>query len=125
MSAKGSTNEMNRAQAVEFFSELYFGEHHIPARGYCGQHGVREFGPGSWYVNHYGDIATYDYSFLTRLVFLAHDRCVRASVQNGGPRRIKIVIWQRDKREGSMYERHPTIAAALDEWRERHPEPQP
>jgi hypothetical protein len=114
-------SDMPKVEAVSFFSELYFGEHHIPARGCCGAHGVKEFGPGSWYVNHSGDIATYDYDFLTRLVFLAHDKCIRASVQNSGPRLIKIVIWKRDGRTGRMAEGHPTIETALGKWRERHP----
>ena len=115
-------NELTKAEAVSFFSELYFGEHHIPARGCCGAHGVREFGPGSWYVNHFGDMATFDYDFLTRLVFLAHDRCYRASVQNSGPRTLKVVVFRRDRAAASMCERHPTIEEALSEWRKRHTE---
>lgn len=109
--------EMTKEEAVEFFSTLYFGEHHIPARGCCGQHGVREFGPGSWYVNHNGDMATYDFDFLTRLVFLAHDRCIRASVQNGGPRKVKVVIFKRASRDGRISVGHPTIETALEKWR--------
>ena len=112
--------QMTKAEAVKFFAELYFGEHHIPAKGCCGEHGVKEFGPGSWSVNHRGDMATYDYDFLTRMVFLAHDKCYRVSVQNGGPRQVKIVVFKRDYREGSMAERHPTIESALNEWRKRH-----
>lgn len=114
--------DMAKPEAVQFFAELYYGVHHIPARGYCGEHGVREYSSGSWYVNHYGDIATYDYDFLTRLVFLAHDRCYRASIENSGPRKIKIVIFKRDQREGSMCVRHPTVESALASWREKHKE---
>lgn len=113
--------EMTKEEAVDFFSSLYLGEHHIPARGYCGSHGVREFGPGSWYVNHHGDLATHDYDFLTRLVLLAHDKCIRASVENGGPRRVKIVIFKRSGRIGGIAYGHPTIEDALNKWRERHP----
>ena len=112
--------DMTKEEAVRFFSTLYFGEHHIPARGCCGVHGVREFGPGSWYVNHHGDMATYDYDLLTRLVFLAHDSCYRASVENGGPRQVKIVIWKRSGRGGGICHGHPTIEYALEKWREYH-----
>jgi hypothetical protein len=112
--------ELTKDEAVKFFSELYFGEHHIPAHGCCGEHGVKEWSPGSYYVNHYGDMATYDYDFLTRLVFLAHDRCFRASVQNSGPRMVKVIIFKRDRNAASMFERHPTVEGALAEWRKRH-----
>ena len=112
--------EMTKEEAVAFFAELFFGEHHIPAPGHYGAHGVKEFGPGSWYVNVSGDMASYDYDALTRLVFLAHDRCVRASVQNGGPRRIKVVIFKREGRDGRMCVGHPTIETALSRWRENH-----
>jgi len=114
--------EMAKEEAVEFFSILYYGEHHIPAKGHCGAHGVKEFGYGSWFVNHRGDIATYDYDFLTRMVFLAHDKCYRASVQQAGPRTIKIVVFKRSGREGDMAERHPTIEQALAQWRKTHQE---
>jgi hypothetical protein len=114
-------SELTQQEAIAFFADLYFGEHHIPARGCCGAHGVKKWAPGSYYVNHYGDMATYDYDFLTRLVFLAHDRCFRASVQNSGPRLVKVIIFKRDRNAASMCERHPTIEGALAEWRKRHP----
>jgi hypothetical protein len=109
--------ELTHKNAVEFFAELFHGEHHIPAPGYEGAHGVREYGPGSWYVNFHGDLSTFDFDRLTALVFLAHDRCVRASVMSSGPRMVKIVIWNRDGRTGEMWSQHPTIETALERWR--------
>lgn len=106
-------NAMPKDDAVEFFAELFLGKHHIP-RG-----GVQEWGNG-WCVNYYGDLSTYDFDKLTRLVFLAHDRCVRAEVTHSGPRMVRICIWQRE-RQGNIAERHPTIEEALARWRERHP----
>jgi hypothetical protein len=102
--------EMSKEKATEFFSALYFGEHHIPSGG------VKPFGPG-WCVNHHGDLATFDFDALTRLVFLAHDKCVRAAVEASGPRMVKICIWQRSQRDGQIWSRHPTIEQALADWR--------
>lgn len=113
---------MTKEEAIEFFSVLYEGEHHIPAPGRYGAHGVKEFGPGSWYVNHSGEVATYDSDFLTRLVFLAHYFCIRASIQSAGPRRVKIVIFKRHRRDGRRLESHPTIETALSNWRKYHQE---
>lgn len=98
--------------AEDFFSELYFGKHHIPGK-------IKPFGEG-WSVNHHGDLSTFDFDALTRLVFLAHDRCMRTSIEQSGPRMIKIIIWKRDSRSGNIYSRHPTIEQALAKWRERH-----
>ena len=116
-------SNMTKAEAIEFFSELFFSEHHIPAPGFCGAHGVKEYGPGSWCVNVYGEMATWDYDALTRLVFLAHDSCIRASIQSSGPRRIKVVIFKREGRDKRMCIGHPTIETALSKWRLNHAEP--
>ena len=82
--------------------------------------GLKKF-PGAypyWTCLHYGDIATYDFDDLTRLVFAAHEFCVRISIQNGGPRRLKIVVHDRKFRvSDSTPTRHPTIDTALANWR--------
>ncbi len=95
-----------------FFSELYHGVHHIPGK-------IKAFGQG-WSVNHYGELSTFDFDTMTRLVFMAHDRCMRASVMQSGPNMVKIVVWQREGRIGSFCCRHPTIEEALEIWREKH-----
>ena len=107
---------MTKEQATAFFAELFCGEHHIP-RG-----GVKEWGIG-WCVSTWADLSTFDADKLTRLVFLAHDYCVRAEVTHSGPRMVRICIWQRDTREGSIAERHPTLEQAVAAWRERNPAP--
>lgn len=107
---------MTKEEAIDFFAHLFRGKHHIP------QSGVKPYGQG-WCVNHYGDLATFDFDMLTRFVFLAHDRCCRASVLSSGPRMVKLAIWQRNTRTGSMFERHPTIEHALASWREANPAP--
>ena len=107
---------MNKGQAVEFFAELFLGEHHIPRSG------VKEFGLG-WAVIYDGGFSTFDADMLTRLVFLAHDRCVRTDVSRAGTH-MRISIWQR-VREGWMSQRHPTLEAAISDWREHYPAPSP
>lgn len=66
--------------------------------------------------------ATFDNDALTRLVILAHDRCIRASISNGGPHRVKVCLFQRKAREGEYHERHPTIEAAIESLRKIHPQ---
>lgn len=101
---------MAHADAVAFFSELYGGAHHIPGPSYNGAANVRPCGHG-WYVNSSADLATFDGSTLTRLVLLAHARCVRAEV-SPAMRYLRIAIHPR-VREGGGMRRHPTIEEAI------------
>ena len=68
-----------------------------------------------------GDLATYDFNRLTLLVILAHDYCVRFSVNGAAPNYIKLGFSKRDSREGSIYYKHPTIEKAIEDpeskWR--------
>lgn len=107
---------MTKEEAEEFFGILFRGKHHIPG----GE--AKKFGQG-WKVNAYAGIATFDFDDLTRLVFLAHDKCVRAEIVQGGPGRIGIAIWKRHGRRGYNYDHHPSINTALTNWRMKHPEP--
>lgn len=103
-----ANDKLTIEEATQFFSDFYFGEHHIP--GYK----PKEFGYG-WSVNHdRGDLATFDYNQLTRLVFMAHERCIRVSVEAVRNGIIRIAIWKRSGREGSIDMRHPTIEKALE-----------
>jgi hypothetical protein len=106
--------QMTKEEAIEFFSILFFGEHHIPSD-------VKPFGRG-WKVSAHS-MATYDHDELTRLVFLAHDRCVRVEIVPSGPGRIGLAISKRHGRNGSMYSRHPSIKCALVNWRMKHSAP--
>jgi hypothetical protein len=101
--------DLTEDQALDFFSEFYFGEHHIPRP-------LRRYGRG-WYINHdRGGMATFDYDQLTKLVIMTHDKCVRVElipVRNGV---LKIAIWKRLS-SGMMHERHPTIEQAIESYR--------
>lgn len=82
-------------------SDLYGGFHHMNCRI------VREWGDGIAY-SHYGQLSTFDFSSLTHLVKMAHDRCIRATIGPSGPGMIRIILHKRHAREGRMDERHPT-----------------
>jgi hypothetical protein len=104
---------MKKEDAEDFFAEIFYGKHHIPSE-------LKPWGDG-WQLNYYGDFTTFDFNNLTRAVFLAHDRCIRFGITSSGPRMIRLVIHQRNKRIGSVMERHPTIEEALADWRIKHP----
>ncbi len=96
---------LSEAEAREFFSIFYRGEHHFPSK-------LTPYGLG-WSMSHFGSLATFDGDDLTRLVLLAHARCIRVQIEQGGPNRLRIAIWKRE-REGSIFERHPTIEQAIE-----------
>lgn len=61
-------------------------------------------------------LSTYDFSILTDLVILCHDRCLRCELQAVAPKVIKLQFHQR-QREGSIFEKHPTIEEAINRVR--------
>lgn len=79
-------------------------------------------GPVAAYVSVQPDrLATFDFDGLTRLVFAAHDAAARVDVGPAGPSYVRICLYLRE-REGGVSRRHPTLEAAVAEWRTRHPE---
>ena len=61
---------------------------------------------------HTGYMATVDSNDLTRLVFLAHDFCLRVDVSAVAPRRFRFLFPER-QRDGGISERHPTLEQAV------------
>jgi hypothetical protein len=109
---------MNNAERLEMvLSRTFRGIHH------CGK--IKKHCEGSehemWETNTYGDLSTFDFDVLTRLVIAAHDECVRASVCASGPNMVKIRVWPRFGREGNISERHPTIEKAIATFRDGKP----
>lgn len=103
---------LTKEEATNFFAQFYGGEHHIP------KYKIFEFGDG-WMVKHdRGDLATYDYNDLTRLVLMAHDKCIRVSIMPLNMNTVKIAIWKRE-REGGMSRRHATIEQAIETYRKQ------
>ncbi len=64
-----------------------------------------------------GQLATYDAHALTDLVILCHDRRIRLEI-NPNMRTLLLRFHQRRSRSGgSVWERHPTIEAAIESTR--------
>lgn len=107
------TNEkLTLEEATEFFSEFYGGEHHIP------DYKPKLFGGSGYSVIHdRGGLSTYDFNQLTRLVFMAHEKCIRVELIGYSSRKIRIAIWKRNGTEGNMSRIHPTIEDALAKFR--------
>jgi hypothetical protein len=66
------------------------------------------------------DLATFDGSALTRLVFLCHEARIRCEVRVNGPRGFLLAFWQRVA-EGGTATRHPNIEEAVTAFREYLP----
>ncbi len=105
------------ATVAALLSELVDGLHHWERRSLKRPDWERSF-----YVEITASLplATYDNDALTRLVFLAHDYCVRVSVQTSSPRHVRLLFHPR-QRAGSIFDRHPTLEDAVATWRHRHP----
>ena len=89
-------------------NELFGGFHHLPK--------IQDYYPGIA-MRTATDLATFDGNFLTRAVFLAHDRCIRFSIGAASPKEVKLIFHKRKKREGKMSERHPSLQDAVSAWR--------
>lgn len=97
-------------RAESLLSRVFGGMHHV--------YSLKKFaGPNAhWTCIHSGTVATFDFDQLTRLVFAAHEYCVRVQISNGGPNSLKLWLHNRTGREGNNYERHPDLATALERW---------
>jgi hypothetical protein len=71
--------------------------------------------------NYVGDLSTYDSDYLTRLVLLAHDLCVRVGIEPRGPKCVSLSFTPRTREDG-FARHHPRIEDVVTEWRARHAE---
>jgi len=72
------------------------------------------------YYDFRGNLSTYDFSELTKLVLLAHREGIRFSVgtNRDSTRRKQLILTfcnRMGKRKGSISEKHPTIKQAIKE----------
>lgn len=111
-----NAESLTHARAVEFFADVFRGRHHIPGPSCDGAKNVRTDGYG-WYVLFHSELATVDDTLLTRLCFLAHDRCLRASIRPA-MRYLRVTITPRGRGASNM-EDHPTLDEAISWWREK------
>jgi len=105
---------MTIEEAREFFCEFYGGEHKI-------RNEITPCGFGWKIDDRNTNFATFDGSGLTKLVLLAHEKCVRVDIQSEIPQVMEICIWKRE-REGGVSERHPTIEQAIESFRKNRNE---
>jgi hypothetical protein len=89
---------------VKMLAQTFGGHHHLPK--------IHKFGQGIK-INVFGHLATFDHNRLTRLVVLAHDQMVRTEIVSSGPGMVGVACWKRHTRDGSMFERHPTLEDAV------------
>ncbi|MCK5344001.1 MAG: hypothetical protein KAR20_11385 [Candidatus Heimdallarchaeota archaeon] len=92
-------------ECYKLAADLFRGFHHLPRK-------IKPFGTGIE-MNPRGSFSTYDFSHLTEMVLLCHERCIRGEILPSGPGRLKLVFHKRHAREGRMSERHPTIEEVL------------
>lgn len=95
----------DQLSCFQLLCDLFYGEHHTEE--------VFAFGRGIKTSAYSGQLSTFDFDYLTRLVVMAHDRCIRAEIIASGPQRVGIALFQRHKRDGDISQRHPTIEDAV------------
>ena len=88
---------------VETLCDWALGRHHLPK--------VHQFGNGVC-VNWSGDLSTFDFDGLTRLVLIAHRDAVRIEISSSGPGMIRIIAHRREhvtNEKLPMHKMHPTL----------------
>jgi hypothetical protein len=100
--------------AFDLLSRLWHGGHHVVERVVM-KSAVWNH-PLYCLVRFRGELATFDFTDLTYLVFLAHDLCIRVSVSARSTGLLELKFHPR-QREGRMGQRHPTLDDVFDKWR--------
>lgn len=102
---------LSKEDAINFFSELYYGEHHIPGK-------IKDWGYG-WCVEDFAGMSTYDYNGLTRFVLMCHEKCVRGEIRPSSPRSMKVIIHKRQGRDCGFSTEHPNIDTAIEKYNKK------
>ena len=96
---------MNEKQqkCYRMLCDLMGGEHHI-------QNKVTAASPRGIATTIAGDLATYDMDELTKLIVMAHDRGIRASISPANMQYVRLMLHVREYRAGHTgWNRHPTL----------------
>lgn len=101
---------LTKEEATNFFSELFYGEHHIPSE-------IKQYGQGFSVVTNRGDFATTDFNNLTRLVLMAHEKCIRTEISGSNKFGSITIAIQKRQRHGGLSQSHPTIEQAIEKYR--------
>lgn len=105
-SLKPAAMTPDQVECYRLLCDLVHGEHHLNGI-------VRACGRGLGINLQFVTLSTFDFDYLTRLVVMAHDRCIRAEIVPSGPGMIGLHLHKRHWREGPMHSRHPTIDQAV------------
>lgn len=89
-------------RAEEVLAFAFRGIHHVESRR------IKRESPTQITYTHYGELSTYDWDQLTRLVVAAHALAVRVEISAASPRYVRLRLSERE-REGDMTRRHPTL----------------
>jgi hypothetical protein len=96
-------------KAADFLGDVFRGIYHLSGSSHCSLSKV------DWTEKHNievilysGGWSTWDFSELSRMVVLAHDRCLRLEIAPYSFHYIKLFISQRE-RTGDISARHPTM----------------
>lgn len=93
------TEDQNYCKSV--LSHWIDGDHHLPP--------VHPFGEGIC-INYYGDLSTFDFDRLTRLVLVAHRFSVRIEIASSGPGMVKIIAHRRSlEKQAGRSRWHPDL----------------
>lgn len=65
----------------------------------------------------HGNWASFDFDYLTQLVFLAHHMAIRVEITPVNFTHIRI-LFHRRSRNGDIYQRHPTLDEAVARFKE-------
>lgn len=98
-------------ECLDMIASVFHGEHHAPQNVFAFGRGIRCSVASQ-------KLSTFDFDYLTRLVVLAHDHCIRVEIISSGPGLIGIVLHKRQGRIGDIWSRHPTIEDAVVRVRE-------
>jgi len=101
-------------KVADFLGELFYGIYHLDPRA---------LNRVDWANNHqvivsigHQDWSTFDFSNLTRLVFLAHHMALRVNIRGAKSNYIQLMFHDR-QRKGDLYNRHPTIDEAVSTFK--------
>ena len=102
-------------RAVNMLSRLFgTGIYNVP----CKWENVDwDWGNGVRFTVRCSSLSTFDFNHLTRLVVLAHDECIRISIEPRSFAYLAIVMHPRTRDADAMYARHPTLEQAAEAYR--------
>ncbi len=61
-------------------------------------------------------LSSYDDDGLTRLVFGAHQRCIRVEIEGCGPKMLRVIMHPRDPQGDCQGRRHPRLEEAVEKY---------